>query len=111
MTRHRIEKIRPRAGATTIAEIAVCGVPSLLIPYPYATGRHQEANARALQRVGAASMLLDDELDGSVLADRIGWLVDDGDRLRRMGERARAWARPGAADDLADVVLDVGGRM
>jgi UDP-N-acetylglucosamine--N-acetylmuramyl-(pentapeptide) pyrophosphoryl-undecaprenol N-acetylglucosamine transferase len=81
-----------------------------LIPYPYATGRHQEANARALQRAGAASMLLDDELDGSVLADRIGWLVDGGERLREMGGRARAWARPDAADDLADVVLEAGGR-
>jgi UDP-N-acetylglucosamine--N-acetylmuramyl-(pentapeptide) pyrophosphoryl-undecaprenol N-acetylglucosamine transferase len=99
-----------RAGATTVAEIAVCGLPSLLIPYPYATGRHQEANARALQRAGAASMLLDDELDGSVLADRIGWLVDGGERLREMGERARAWARPDAADDLADVVFEAGGR-
>ena len=98
-----------RAGATTVAEIAVCGVPSLLIPYPYATGRHQEANARSLQRAGAASMLLDDELDGPVLADRIGRLLDDGDRLREMGERARAWARPDAAEVLANVVLEAGG--
>ncbi len=98
-----------RAGATTVAEIAVCGVPSLLIPYPYATGRHQEANARALQRVGAASMLLDDELDGRVLADRIAWFVDDESRLREMGERARGWARPGAASDLAREVLEAGG--
>ena len=99
-----------RAGATTVAEIAVCGVPSLLIPYPYATGRHQEANARALQRAGAASMLLDDELDGAVLADRIGRLVGDGERRREMGERARAWARPGAAAHLAAVVLEAGTR-
>ncbi len=98
-----------RAGATTGAEIAVCGVPSLLIPYPYATGRHQEANARSLQRAGAATMLLDDELDGAVLADRIGRLLDDGDRLREMGERARAWARPDAAEALADVVVEAGG--
>ena len=98
-----------RAGATTVAEIAVCGVPSLLIPYPYATGRHQEANARSLQRAGAATMLLDDELDGAVLADRIGRLVDDPDRLREMGERARAWARPDAAEALSDVVLEAGG--
>jgi UDP-N-acetylglucosamine--N-acetylmuramyl-(pentapeptide) pyrophosphoryl-undecaprenol N-acetylglucosamine transferase len=98
-----------RAGATTVAEIAVCGVPSLLIPYPYATGRHQEANARSLQRAGAATMLLDDELDGAVLADRIGRLLDDGDRLREMGERAKAWARPDAAEALADVVFEAGG--
>jgi UDP-N-acetylglucosamine--N-acetylmuramyl-(pentapeptide) pyrophosphoryl-undecaprenol N-acetylglucosamine transferase len=99
-----------RAGATTVAEIAVCGTPSILIPYPYATGRHQEANARALQRAGAASMVLDDELDGSVLADRIAWFIDDDERLRETGERARSWARPEAAEDLAAVVLEAGGR-
>ena len=75
-------------GATTVAEIGVSGLPSLLVPYPYATGRHQEANARALQRAGAATMLLDDELDGRVLADRIEWLLSDDRRLRSMGERA-----------------------
>lgn len=98
-----------RAGATTVAELAVCGVPSILIPYPYATGRHQEANARALQRAGGASMLLDDELDGRILAERISWLIQDGERLARMRESARAWARPDAAEALAAVVLEAGG--
>jgi UDP-N-acetylglucosamine--N-acetylmuramyl-(pentapeptide) pyrophosphoryl-undecaprenol N-acetylglucosamine transferase len=98
-----------RAGATTVAEVAVCGLPSLLIPYPYATGRHQEANARALQRAGAATVLLDDALDGRVLADRIAWLLGDQDRLRSMGERARAWSRPDAAEALAGTVLRAGG--
>jgi UDP-N-acetylglucosamine--N-acetylmuramyl-(pentapeptide) pyrophosphoryl-undecaprenol N-acetylglucosamine transferase len=98
-----------RSGATTVAELAVCGVPSILIPYPYATGRHQEANARALQRAGGASMLLDDELDGRVLAERMAWLLDDDERLARMGERARAWGRPDSADALARVVLEAGG--
>lgn len=98
-----------RAGATTVAELAVCGLPSLLIPYPYATGRHQEANARALRRAGAATMLLDDELDGQVLAERIGWLLSDDDRLRMMGERARAWSRPDAAAALARTVIEAGG--
>jgi len=98
-----------RAGATTIAEIAVSGLPSLLVPYPYATGRHQEANARALQRAGAATMVLDDELDGFVLADRIEWLLSDDHRLRSMGERARAWSKPDAANALARTVLAAGG--
>ena len=97
-----------RAGATTVAEVSACGLPSLLIPYPYATGRHQEANARALQRAGASTMVLDDALDGRVLAERIGWLLSDADRLRAMGERASAWARPDAADALARVVLEAG---
>jgi UDP-N-acetylglucosamine--N-acetylmuramyl-(pentapeptide) pyrophosphoryl-undecaprenol N-acetylglucosamine transferase len=98
-----------RSGATTVAELAVCGIPSVLVPYPYATGRHQEANARALQRAGGASVLLDDELDGTVLAERISWMLEDGERLARMGERARRWSRPDAADALARVVVDAGG--
>jgi UDP-N-acetylglucosamine--N-acetylmuramyl-(pentapeptide) pyrophosphoryl-undecaprenol N-acetylglucosamine transferase len=98
-----------RAGATTIAEIAVCGLPSVLIPYPYATGRHQEANARALQHAGASTMVLDDELDGSVLGERVAWLLGDDDRLRSMGERAAAWSRPDAAAALAEAVIEAGG--
>lgn len=97
-----------RAGATTIAEVAVCGLPSLLIPYPYATGRHQEANARALERAGGATVVLDDELDGGVLRERIAWLLDD-DRRHQMGERASAWSRPNAARALADAVIEAGG--
>jgi UDP-N-acetylglucosamine--N-acetylmuramyl-(pentapeptide) pyrophosphoryl-undecaprenol N-acetylglucosamine transferase len=97
-----------RAGATTIAEVAVCGLPSVLIPYPYATGRHQEANARALQRAGASMMVLDDELDGGVLGERIAWLLDDGERLRSMGQHASAWSRPNAAAALADAVTEAG---
>lgn len=98
-----------RAGATTVAELAVCGLPAIVIPYPYATGRHQEANARALQRAGGATMLLDDELDGRVLAERIAWLLDDDDRRRAMAERSSSWGRPDAADALAEVVLAAGG--
>ncbi len=99
-----------RAGATTVAEVAVCGVPVVLIPYPYATGRHQEANARALQRAGGASVLLDDELDGPILAERIGAMLDDADALRAMGARARMWSRPDAAEAVAEIVLSAGGR-
>jgi UDP-N-acetylglucosamine--N-acetylmuramyl-(pentapeptide) pyrophosphoryl-undecaprenol N-acetylglucosamine transferase len=99
-----------RAGATTCAEIAVCGVGSILVPYPHATGRHQEANARALERVGAATVLMDDSLSGDALAAGIRGLLDDQAHLRSMGERARSWSRPEAAEALAAVVLHTGGR-
>lgn len=97
-----------RAGAMTIAEVTVCGLPSVLIPYPYATGRHQEANARALQRAGGATMVLDDELDGGILTERIAWLLGDDERRREMAERASAWSRPNAARALADAVTEAG---
>ncbi len=98
-----------RAGATTIAEVTACGLPSLLIPYPYATARHQEANARAVQRAGGATVLLDDQLTPEELADRIDALVGHEERLRAMAGRAAAWGRPDAAERLAEVVVDAAG--
>lgn len=98
-----------RAGATSIAEITACGLPSVLVPYPYATGRHQEVNARAVQRTGAASVLFDDSLAPDGLAERIESLIDHGERLRAMAERAAAWGRPDAAEALAGVVTRAGG--
>ena len=95
-----------RAGATTVAEVSTCGLPALLIPYPYATGRHQEANAGALQRAGAASVLLDAQLSATTLARRIESLVDHQERLDAMSERSRSFGRPDAALRLAGLVLD-----
>ena len=93
-----------RAGATTVAELSVCGCPALLIPYPYATGRPQEANARALKRAGAASVLPDDHLSAATLARRIESLIDHGERLDAMSVRSRAFGRPDAAVRLAELV-------
>ncbi len=94
-----------RAGATTVAEVAVCGLPSILVPYPYATARHQEANARALQRAGGAAVIMDEALTGGLLAARVTELIADRARLRAMADHAAAWARPDAADALAKVVV------
>ena len=96
-----------RSGATTMAELTVCGLPALLIPYPYATRGHQEANARALQRAGGASVLLDGQLSADVLASRIETLLDHDERLVAMTERSRAFGRPDAAARLADLVEEV----
>jgi len=99
-----------RAGATTCAELTACGLPSILVPYPFATGGHQEANARALERAGAAMVVMDEALSGASLARSIRDLLDDAARLERMGEAARAWSRPDAAATLARVVVGVGRR-
>jgi UDP-N-acetylglucosamine--N-acetylmuramyl-(pentapeptide) pyrophosphoryl-undecaprenol N-acetylglucosamine transferase len=97
-----------RAGATTIAEITVCGLPSILVPYPHATANHQEANARALERAGGAILVPDASLSPQALARRISKLLEERDGLRRMAEAAAAWARPDAAAALAAEVLRVG---
>jgi UDP-N-acetylglucosamine--N-acetylmuramyl-(pentapeptide) pyrophosphoryl-undecaprenol N-acetylglucosamine transferase len=98
-----------RSGATSIAEVTACGLPSLQVPYPYATRGHQEANARALQRAGGASVLLDEQLSSDSLATRIEALVDHDERLQAMAERARAFGRPDAGERLADLVEEVAG--
>ena len=94
-----------RAGATTVAELTVCGLPALLIPYPHATGRHQEANARALHRAGAAAMMPDEHLSAETLAERIAGMMDDDERMQATAERSRALGRPDAAERLADLVI------
>lgn len=93
-----------RAGATSIAEITAAGLPSLLVPYPYATGGHQEANARALERAGAAIVMLDEQLTSETLSVEIERIVGDEATLRAMAGRAEAWGKPNAADELAGVV-------
>jgi UDP-N-acetylglucosamine--N-acetylmuramyl-(pentapeptide) pyrophosphoryl-undecaprenol N-acetylglucosamine transferase len=95
-----------RAGAGHIAELTVSGMPSLLVPYPHATANHQEANARELERAGAAQVLLDRELSPEVVAARILRLVDDADVLAKMASRATAWAKPDAAERLAALVVE-----
>jgi UDP-N-acetylglucosamine--N-acetylmuramyl-(pentapeptide) pyrophosphoryl-undecaprenol N-acetylglucosamine transferase len=97
-----------RAGATTVAELTVCGVPAILVPYPYATGRHQEANARAVERAGGATVLLDDEATGPALTAGIRRLLGDASALSAMGRASLRFGRPDAADALADVALEAG---
>lgn len=94
-----------RAGASTVAELTVCGLPALLVPYPHATGRHQEANARALERAGGATVLLDDEVDAEVLTERIDAVLRP-ERRAAMAERSAAFGRPDAADAVADLVME-----
>jgi UDP-N-acetylglucosamine--N-acetylmuramyl-(pentapeptide) pyrophosphoryl-undecaprenol N-acetylglucosamine transferase len=99
-----------RAGAATCAELSVCGLPAILVPYPHATGRHQEANARALERAGGALVVMDPDLTGTTLASAVGEILDDEARLRSMGARMRSRSRPDAAEALARVVMEAGGR-
>lgn len=95
-----------RSGATTLCELAICGLPSILVPYPHATENHQHANARELARVGAAVVVLDSDLTPSVLTEQVFGLMDDPRRLAAMGARAREWAKPDAAERFAGLVAE-----
>ena len=90
-----------RAGASTTAEIAVVGVPAILVPLPGAPGDHQTANASALVAAGGAIMVPDDRFDGPALVSAIDSLCADSDRLRRMSDAARTVGRADAADHVA----------
>jgi UDP-N-acetylglucosamine--N-acetylmuramyl-(pentapeptide) pyrophosphoryl-undecaprenol N-acetylglucosamine transferase len=96
-----------RAGAIGLAELTARGIPSILIPYPYATANHQEFNARSLEAVGAAEVILDRELTGDALQEKIEDLLVHKDRLYRMQKAARKAGRPKAAQEIARQALSL----
>lgn len=89
-----------RAGAMTVAEIAAIGIASVLVPYPHAVDDHQTGNARFLSEQGAAVLLPQPELTPARLAALLEGL--DRPALAVMAARARALARPDAAQRVAD---------
>ena len=93
-----------RAGAATVAELAAVGLPAVLVPYPHATHDHQTANARSLERVGAAVVVPDAELDAERLAAVLDELLADPARRASMAAAAAARGRPDAAARVAVVV-------
>ena len=90
-----------RAGASTVSELAVAGVPSVLVPLPGAPGDHQTLNARTLADAGAAVLVPDSELDGERLARELDRLIGDRDLLESMAAAAGGLGRPDAASKVA----------
>ncbi|MBN1528151.1 MAG: undecaprenyldiphospho-muramoylpentapeptide beta-N-acetylglucosaminyltransferase [Thermoleophilaceae bacterium] len=95
-----------RAGGSVL-ELAAAGLPAVLVPYPHATADHQTANARYMERAGAAVVVPDDELDGPRLARETGGLLAAPQRLAAMTKAARGVARPDAAERIAAAVLEL----
>lgn len=93
-----------RAGASALAELALAGLPSVLVPLPSAPGGHQEANAEAMAAAGAAVVVADSELDGRRLAEILDAVLADPARLEAMGAAAKSLARPRASEELAELV-------
>ncbi len=94
-----------RAGASSTAEIAALGKPSILVPYPHATDNHQEANARAFEGAGAAVVVLDAECDADRLSREIRGLLSSRDRLSKMGAAAHGLARPAAVENIVEAIF------
>jgi UDP-N-acetylglucosamine--N-acetylmuramyl-(pentapeptide) pyrophosphoryl-undecaprenol N-acetylglucosamine transferase len=95
-----------RSGASTLAEITLFGLPAILVPFPFAAGGHQEANAKAMVEAGAAKMVLDKELDGEKLARLIDEIVGNPLLFESMKGNSRALARPHAAREIVDLLLE-----
>jgi undecaprenyldiphospho-muramoylpentapeptide beta-N-acetylglucosaminyltransferase len=93
-----------RAGALSVAELALVGMPAVLVPLPGAPGDHQSANAAALVDAGAAVMLKDEDCTGDRLAAVLNELLASPAHLAQMGEAAAALGRPDAADAVASLV-------
>jgi UDP-N-acetylglucosamine--N-acetylmuramyl-(pentapeptide) pyrophosphoryl-undecaprenol N-acetylglucosamine transferase len=89
--------ILARAGAISLAEITCFGVPALLIPYPYATNNHQEFNARALEKNGAASVIIEKDLTPEILWSHLTHLIDNQQLREKMARASLEMSKPQAA--------------
>jgi UDP-N-acetylglucosamine--N-acetylmuramyl-(pentapeptide) pyrophosphoryl-undecaprenol N-acetylglucosamine transferase len=89
-----------RAGASTTAEIAAMGKPSVLVPYPYATDAHQDENARAFREAGAALVFADGEWSAAAMIETVRMLLDDPVQVAAMAAAAKELARLDSARDI-----------
>ena len=92
-----------RAGATSLAELTLLGVPSILIPYPFAAANHQFENAKSMQENGAAFLLPETQLP--TLGERLFSLLNDRSGLESMAARSKALGKPDAAIAIAQEVI------
>lgn len=84
-----VDLVVSRAGATSIAEFTSLGIPSILIPSPYVTNNHQEKNARSLDSSGAAEIILERDLNGKILLEKIDQIVTDENCLKSMKQASQ----------------------
>ncbi|NBS06820.1 MAG: UDP-N-acetylglucosamine--N-acetylmuramyl-(pentapeptide) pyrophosphoryl-undecaprenol N-acetylglucosamine transferase [Verrucomicrobia bacterium] len=101
------EVVVARAGAGTLAELAACQVPAILVPFPAAAGDHQTANARAYAKRGAAEVVAEKNLGGAELGQRIATLMAEPNRREEMRLRAREQDQPQAAEKIAEVISGI----
>jgi UDP-N-acetylglucosamine--N-acetylmuramyl-(pentapeptide) pyrophosphoryl-undecaprenol N-acetylglucosamine transferase len=104
----RAHLVMSRSGASTVAELAAAGKPSLLVPFAAATDEHQRRNAEAMVQASAAVMLEEKDLEipEHSLAALTG-LLNDPARLSAMSAAARTQAHPGAAERIADRLAEL----
>lgn len=94
-----------RAGASTLGEVCAVGRAAILVPYPYATGNHQEKNAALLASAGGAVLLRDGDCTPEALREQVARLCADPALLREMGAKLKALDRPDSLDVIVDEAL------
>jgi UDP-N-acetylglucosamine--N-acetylmuramyl-(pentapeptide) pyrophosphoryl-undecaprenol N-acetylglucosamine transferase len=99
--------ILARSGASTVAELAASGKPSLLVPFPQAADDHQRKNAEVLVEGGAATILLEKDMTAAALLQALTGLLTNRQKLTEMSARARTFAHPKAAARIAEIVANL----
>jgi UDP-N-acetylglucosamine--N-acetylmuramyl-(pentapeptide) pyrophosphoryl-undecaprenol N-acetylglucosamine transferase len=94
-----------RSGASTVGEITAAGKPAIFVPFPAAADDHQNVNARALERAGAAVVVEESNLGAAYLVDTIAALIGDARRLQGMSAAAKSLAHPKAVEEIAEMVV------
>jgi UDP-N-acetylglucosamine--N-acetylmuramyl-(pentapeptide) pyrophosphoryl-undecaprenol N-acetylglucosamine transferase len=96
-----------RSGAGSLTELAICGTPAILIPYPFAAEDHQSYNAEVFTKVGAALCFKQSDLTPEIFTTQVVNLLQSPAELAKMAEKAKAIAVPDSADKLATLVREV----
>jgi UDP-N-acetylglucosamine--N-acetylmuramyl-(pentapeptide) pyrophosphoryl-undecaprenol N-acetylglucosamine transferase len=108
-TFRRADLLVCRSGASTVGEIAAAGKPAIFVPFPAAADDHQNVNARALERVGAAVVVEESNLGAAYLVETIAALIGDSGRLASMSAAARSLAHPRAVEEIVEMVARLAG--
>ncbi len=96
-----------RAGATTVAEISAVGKAAIFIPYPFAADNHQMLNAESLADHHAAEIIVEKELNGRILAEKIRYYASEPEKLALMSASSRFLGKPHAANVIAEDILSL----
>ena len=99
---HRADLLICRAGATTVAEISALGKAVIFIPFPYAADNHQVLNAGMLSNEGAAEMIIEKDLNGKIISEKIEYYAAHPAALDDMARKARRFGNPQAAKNIVD---------
>ena len=101
-----VDAIVARSGAMTITEISNLGKPSILVPLPNVSHDHQLYNAKVLKNVGAAEIILDNELNGEILNEKIEKIVLDKNKCKTMGENALKISTDNVEDKIYEQIIE-----